>query len=186
MRPLGVLARAARSSHASRRKSRRSSPASVQASPGGMTKRVAGAERVLRREAQAGRTSSTKPNTSSPSCGANAIAAAAAGRTDAHLGKSCRRLADCRLLRFAAMERRPMRVGRDVPQEALPAEAAAAVDSPFGKLQLMVGEGLVKRRTGDFDHLQPGRAFEHAMADLRAAAAPGRPACITNGSPWPS
>src|SRR5512142_2086289 len=28
-----------------------------------------------------------------------------------------------------------------------------------------IGKGLVQRRTGDLDHLEAGRAFEHAMPD---------------------
>ena len=31
----------------------------------------------------------------------------------------------------------------------------------------VIGEGLVHGRTADLDHLEPGRGFEHAVADLR-------------------
>ncbi len=61
----------------------------------------------------------------------------------------------------------PRRAGRLVPHEALPAEVALGEDRRGGELELVVGERLVVGRRPDLDHLEAGRALEHAVPDAR-------------------
>src|SRR6476660_8230667 len=73
------------------------------------------------------------------------------------LGQSARRLAHPSLLGFSPVERTP-RLGGLMEKKILPAEQPK-LTLPVGKQQVMVGEGLVKRRRRDFNDLEPARAF---------------------------
>ena len=84
----------------------------------------------------------------------------------ADLGETARRLGYRRFLRFAAVAGGPGRVSRHVMKEALASEPACRIGS-VRQAQLMVSKRRVDRGCADLDHLQPRRAFENAVANLR-------------------
>ena len=60
----------------------------------------------------------------------------------------------------------PRRVGRDVPHEALAAEAAHRPALGGRQHEIVVDARLVHRRAADLDDLEAARGFEHAVANM--------------------
>jgi hypothetical protein len=88
-----------------------------------------------------------------------------AGPEDTRFGEAAGGGAHASRLRFGAVPRLPGRRRGHVMQEKLPAIGARRARLPVRQEHIVVGEGFVRCRAGDFDHFQAGRALQYAMAD---------------------